>query len=170
MPELPELADSLRALVQRTPPIVVLTRWQLLLGDETVRFSDAALEAGTDVSGTKYTFIAMTDSALCYLVAEHDDELWAYDPDERPAWAVPRSIIAWRRPLHRIQSIGLSDDPRDWLPNRDRLAAENPRIVLTFDDDSTIQLPLTSGYRAGAVPPDPASVITRISSVWGAGS
>ena len=168
MGELDEAAASLRAVgLQNTPPHVLLTRWLALLGGEKPTFLDAVRESNATVPGTRYTFLAVTETSVCYLKAEHDDEFWEHDRvfvNETPERVTPRTLVAWRRPLARVIEVGLAGDPWQWLPPRS--SEVEPSIgsyVLTFGKDS-VDIPI-QGRRWGHAP-NPSSVITKLTGVW----
>lgn len=164
--ELPELVEQVRALgLYRTPPAVLLTRWQALVGEDEVIFFDAALEAGADVAGSRYTFVALTDVAVCRLVAEHHDEAWEHDRHMgRSADEItPRSVDAWRRPIRAVSEIGLGGVAWDWLPVDDGSRATYPAIRLVLGDVE-LELPLRVRHRQR--PPDVAPVLAHLRGLW----
>jgi hypothetical protein len=133
MGELDEAAASLRTVgLQSTPPHVLLTRWLALLGGENPTFLDAVRESDATVPGTRYTFLAVTETSVCYLKAEHDDEFWEHDRvfvNETPERVTPRTLVAWRRPLARVIEVWLAGDPWQWLPPRSsEVVAERRRL------------------------------------------
>lgn len=168
MPEgLPELAERIRALgVHRTPPLILLTRWQALVGDDEPMYFDAAHESGQDVPGSRYSFVAATDGALCYLSADHDDDMWEYDRQvsRMSGEITPRSMVAWCRPISAVTEIALAGSPWDWLADEAVTRAVRPvyRLRVAGDD---VELPLPSKHRQG-IGPDPASVLARVRECW----
>lgn len=161
-------ASLLRCGLPRTPPLVLVTRWTALLAGEAALFQDAAWEAGSAVPGSRYTFVACTDTGLCYLCAEHDDEFWSQDQpvwEPGPEFITPRNLIAWRRPLSVVSEVGLAGDPWQWLPLApERVPAPVPRYLLRVAGDK-VELPLNPPHRSGGVP-DPRPVIDRLAAVW----
>ncbi len=158
-------ADALREVgLTTTPPEVLVTRWMALLAGEQSLYLDAANESGRDVPGTRYTFVAVTRSSICYLSAEHDDPFWSHDAMFRDTSAgpiTPRNICAWKRPLARVLEIGLGADAWTWLP-----ATGSPTPVYELRvGDATVEIPLRSRHRHRD-PQDPAAAITHITEAW----
>jgi hypothetical protein len=161
--DLGAIADSLEACgLERTPPIVLLTRWRaLLVGEDTV-FLDAAYDAGPAVPGTRFEFVAVSATAVCYLRAEHDDEYWGqFQHETNPPLqhVTPRTITTWRRPLTSVSEVALGGDPWHWMPPpKGRADTLVPIFRLTVGTDS-IEVPLAAPKRRGTVPtPAPPSV------------
>ncbi|MHB1801245.1 MAG: hypothetical protein ACYCU5_06200 [Actinomycetes bacterium] len=172
MTDLRTVADRLEARgLSRTPPLVLLTRWRALLAGEDPLFEDAGHEAGDGVPGTRYTFVAVTNTAVCYLLAEHDDDWWAYDPHistPNPGHITPRSLTTWRRPLSAVSEITLGGDVWQWLPPaHGGVPSPTPSYIVTIAGD-TIDLPLPARHRR-ASPPDPQPAITQLTQVWDRG-
>lgn len=159
---LKQLATELA--LYRTPPMELLTRWQLLLGEDRIDYLDAALDTGTSVPGTRYTFLAITDVAVCYLVAESDDEYWEHDPHGFHSGRLRPPLTAWRRPLTAVTEIGLTEDSRDWWPDEIQSRAQRPAIRLLVGGDA-LQIPLYS-RRMNQPQPDVAQIIARLTKVW----
>jgi hypothetical protein len=169
MGELDDAAASLRtAGLRSTPPHVLLTRWLALLSGEQPTFLDAVRESDTNVPGTRYAFLAVTETSVCYLKAEHDDQFWEHDRvfiNDTLERITPRTLVAWRRPLALVTEVGLGGDPWEWLPGgSDEVEASIGSYVLKFGSDS-VDIPL-QGRRRRCDAPNPSSVITRLTDVW----
>ena len=161
------MADRMSACgLPHTPPINLLTRWGALLAEEEELFLDAAWDSGEDVPGSRYTFLAITAGAICYLQAEHDDPWWSFDsmrPDAAPGRSDPRSLVSWRRPLTAVSKVSLGGDPFTWLPpTHEGAPAPTPVYVLHLDGD-VVQLPLVGRWREST--PDPLRVIHILTSL-----
>lgn len=92
------------------PPHVLVTRWLALLADEDHLYLDVAFESGAGVPGTRYVFVAVTEAAVCYLHAEHDDDVWDQPRvsfNRKSESMTPRTLVAWRRPLTLVTEVGL---------------------------------------------------------------
>lgn len=160
-------AAELRAAgLPYTPPHVLVTRWLALLAGDEHLYLDAAYDSGDKVPGTRYTFLAVTDTTVCYLQAEHDDDSWDHERVafyQRPEHLIPRTLIAWRRPLTRITEVSLGGDVWKWQPT-----AQDSRwsrsYVLRFGTDA-IDIPLQSPHRSSPAP-DAATVIARVTQAW----
>lgn len=148
-----------------TPPEVLVTRWLALLAGEQPLYLDAVNESGRELPGTRYTFVAVTSSSICYLWAEHDDPFWSHDATLRDTSAghiTPRAICAWKRPLGKVLEIGLGGDAWQWLPATN--GSMTPVYAFRVGDD-TLEIPLRGRHRGGD-PPDPTAAITRITEAW----
>jgi hypothetical protein len=167
--QLEAAAASLRAAgLYATPPHVLLTRWLALLASEEPTFVDAMRESGATVPGTRYTFVAVTDTAVCYLSAENDDEFWEHDRaflSKRPEHVIPRTLVAWRRPLAQVTEVALGGDPWQWLPASDDAESPMGFYVLTLGTDS-IDIPLQDGRRRRDSAPDPSSALDQLTATW----
>jgi hypothetical protein len=168
--DLEEAAASLRAVgLRSTPPHTLLTRWLALLGREEPTFLDAVRESDTSVPGTRYTFLAVTQTSVCYLKAEHDDEFWEHDRaflSETLERVTPKTLVAWRRPLGGVTEVGLGGEPWQWLPPGSGEAEPGvASYVLTFGGDS-VDIPLQGRRRRWEDAPNPSSVITKLTAVW----
>lgn len=166
-PRLQRLAETLSGLgLMRTPPAVLLTRWQLLQGDEDLAFFDAVMESGSDVPGARYTFVGVSASAVSFLQAEHDDEMWAQTrfSSQGAGGITPRTLDAWRRPLTAVIELRLAGTPWDWLPDEALDRPQSPSIVLRMGDRE-LTLPLPKKTRAVA-PPDVAPVVRLLQDGW----
>lgn len=168
-PELAALASDLLARgLQRTPPVVLVTRWQALLAGDAPRFLDASVHAGSDVPGTRYTFFAATDNAICYLRAEHADEFWSDDrtqPVIPRDHVEPRTFAAWRRPLSAVAEIGLGGDPWDWVPPAGQPSwTATPTYTLMVGSD-VVMVPLPNPWREGDAP-DAGIVVELLRAHW----
>ncbi|HEX3829464.1 MAG TPA: hypothetical protein VHV82_19550 [Sporichthyaceae bacterium] len=164
--DLTKLAGQIDGLLgHHHAPSVLLTRWQVLVGDDDVLFLDAARDSGQQVAGTRYTFVAVTDRAMCYLMAEHDDQMWNGDagPFRAADWATPRDLIAWRRPLQEVTELHLGGTSQDWCPNQHGTGAHRA-VVRLVGRDLELQLPLPS--RAGRHSPDIAPVLALLREAW----
>jgi len=161
--------ELLAAGLVHKPPGVLVTRWGALLSGETPIYLDAAHDSGQAVPGARYTFIAVTDTAVCYLMAEHDDPFWGHDPhivDNSAERITPRSLVAWRRPATAISEIWLAGDAWQWMPGQDGSMPPIAHYSLRFGDDEVL-LPLPCRFRASDVPvPDPAPAIARVTDAW----
>jgi hypothetical protein len=170
MTNLTAVAGRLEACgLSRTPPLVLVTRWDALLAGDTPVFEDAAHDAGSAIPGTRFTFVAVTDTAICYLCAEHDDEWWAHDPHvARPdsGHVTPRSLTTWRRPLSAVSEIALGGDVWQWLPPPPGSASPPARSYTVTVAGDSIDLPLPARYRNIAAPPDPQPAITQLTQTW----
>lgn len=158
--------DSMLTGLPQNPPDFVVARCSALLAGDQPMFVDATHESGADIPGTRYTFIAITDAAICYLRAENDCDRWSQERIDflsRPALLVPTTLIAWRRPLTCVTEIGLGGDPWQWL-RQDESGWAPPCYVLTMGQD-TVQIPL-SGSRNSREAPNPTPVITRLTAIW----
>lgn len=171
MSEVDAAVDVLRAAgLPYTPPHVLVTRWIALLAGDEHRYLDVAYESGAKVPGTRYTFLAVTDTTVCYLQAEHDDDSWEHDRvifNPRAENLTPRTVIAWRRPLAHIAEVSVEGDAQQWQPSPHG-SGWSPSYVLKFCSDS-VEIPLHSPHRS--IPaPDPMPVIARVTEAWRAGS
>lgn len=112
--------------------------------------------------------MAVTESAVCYSHAEHEDQYWDYDRNTLGARVEdlsPRALVAWRRPLSQVTEVSLGDDVRQWLPRPgDDELSLTISYALKFGDES-IEVPLRNKYRHNA-PPNPDVVVARISDAW----
>lgn len=152
-----------------TPPHVLVTRWMALLAGDEHRYLDAAYESGAKVPGTRYTFLAITDTTVCYLQAEHGDDSWEHDRvifNPQVGRLTPRKLVAWRRPLAHITEVSVGGHAQQWQPSPPG-SGWSPTYVLKFGSDA-IEIPLNSPYRSTAAP-DPAPVIVRVTAAWQAG-
>ncbi len=89
--DLPALADSLTQCgLTRSPPMVLITRWQALLAGEAPLLLDANCAAADGVPGSRNTLRGCyPNSAICYLHAEHDDHWGRPTVAGLPSGAVP---------------------------------------------------------------------------------
>lgn len=155
--------------VDATPPISLLTRWLALLASEDPIFFDAVHESGKAVPGTRYTFLAVTESSVCYLNAEHDDEFWEYGSDriftgEREKQLIPRTLIAWRRPLGSVTEIGLGGNPWNWIPRASGESELEATLYALHFGAESVEMPLPSRRRRTL--PDVSPVISRLTTLW----
>ncbi len=135
--DLAEWGERVRAQgLLRTPPVVLLTRWHLLVGDDELSFFDVAHNSGEDVPGARYTFVGISESAICYLDARHEDDMWQYDPYASQLShedISSRALVAWRRPLSAVTEIALGGSPGAWMANEAAPRAQTPVIVLRVE-------------------------------------
>lgn len=146
-------------------PDVLVTRWLALLAGEQPLYVDAVNESAHELSGTRYTFVAVTPSSICYLCAEHDDPSWSQDAmwrDTSAGHITPRAICAWKRPLGEVMEIGLGGDVWQWLPATD---GSTTPMYSVHVGDATLEIPLPARHRRGD-PPEPGAAITRIIEAW----
>jgi len=153
-----------------TPPHVLVTRWLALLADDDHLYLDVAYESGARVPGTRYAFVAVTDAAVCYLQAEHDDDDWdqqrvSFNP--KPQALTPRTLVAWRRPLTLVTEVGLGGDTWQWVGEPEGIW-KPPCYALRFGDDA-VEIPLRSPHRSRQAP-DPTPVIAHLTAAWRASS
>lgn len=149
-----------------TPPHVLVTRWLALLVDDNHRYLDVLHESGPQVGGTRYTFVAVTDTAVCYLKAEHENEGWdqqRIDVLEQSQLLTPKKLVAWRRPLTSIVEVSLGGDKSLWVPAADG-NWESPCYELNFRGDS-LEIPLQSPHRSRKAP-NPIPVIVDLNAAW----
>ncbi len=152
-----------------TPPYLLVTRWLALLAGDDHMYLDVAFEAGAKVPGARYTFVAVTDAAVCYLQAEHDDDRWDQQRVEfNPSLEAltPRTLVAWRRPLALVTEVGLGGDMWQWVGAPGEWT--RPSYVLMFSDDA-VEIPLPNRYRSLEAP-DPTPVIAHLTAAWRASS
>lgn len=147
------------------PPHVLVTRWLALLADDAHLYLDVAFESGAGVPGTRYVFVAVTDAAVCYLQAEHDDDVWDHQRvsfNRKPQSMTPRTLVAWRRPLALVTEVGLGGDTWPWV---DAAGTGDPPVyALKFGQDA-IEIPLRSPRRSRRAP-DPTPVIALVTAAW----
>lgn len=147
------------------PPLVLVTRWLALLAGEDHLYLDVAFESGAGVPGTRYAFVAVTDAAVCYLHAEHDDDVWDHRRvsfNRKPQSMTPRTLVAWRRPLALVTEVGLGGDIWHWVDVAS--TGDPPVYVLQFGQDA-IEIPLRSPRRSRRAP-DPTPVIALVTAAW----
>lgn len=112
--------------------------------------------------------MAVTNTAIWYLDAEHDDQYWSYEsqfPAQDRHHITPRALVAWRRPLNSVTEISLGADVWQWLPPANAaLEAPNPAYVLVLGSER-ITIPLPARHRKGPAP-DARPVIARLSEIW----
>jgi len=147
------------------PPHVLVTRWLALLADEDHLYLDVAFESGAGVPGTRYVFVAVTEAAVCYLHAEHDDDVWDQPRvsfNRKSESMTPRTLVAWRRPLTLVTEVGLGGDTWHWVDIAS--TGDPPVYALKFGQDA-IEIPLRSPRRSRRAP-DPAPVIALLTAAW----
>ena len=118
------------------PPHVLVTSWLALLAGDDHLYLDVAFESGAGVPGTRYGFVAVTDAAVCYLQAEHDDEGWDHQRvsiKRKPQSMTPRMLVAWRRPLALVTEVGLGGDTWHWVAEA---TGGPPVYALKFGEDA----------------------------------
>lgn len=148
-----------------SPPHVLVTRWLALLADEDHLYLDVAFESGAGVPGTRYVFVAVTEAAVCYLHAEHDDDVWDQPRvsfNRKSESMTPRTLVAWRRPLTLVTEVGLGGDTWHWVDIAS--TGDPPVCALKFGQDA-IEIPLRSPRRSRRAP-DPAPVIALLTAAW----
>ncbi|WP_385897696.1 hypothetical protein [Tessaracoccus sp. O5.2] len=147
------------------PPHVLVTRWLALLADEDHLYLDVAFESGAGVPGTRYVFVAVTEAAVCYLHAEHDDDVWDQPRvsfNRKSESMTPRTLVAWRRPLTLVTEVGMGGDTWHWVDIAS--TGDPPVYALKFGQDA-IEIPLRSPRRSRRAP-DPAPVIALLTAAW----
>jgi hypothetical protein len=139
---------KLPSLLGRTPPAVLLTRWAVLLGDDTPTYLDATCESGDQVQGSRYTLAAVTNRAICFLQASNPGSWWDYDRDHSRDHATVRDLVTWRRPLTCV-----------------KLAPRQPRVILRMKGADELMLPLANGnaYRPAS---DPLPLVRLVDDAW----
>lgn len=160
--------------LSRTPHEVLITRWAALLAGESPIFEDASIDRPRDARGSYYTFLAVTETSVCFLHATHQDDYWEHSPRGRmspnPQEISPGTLVAWRRPLSRVSEISLGGDDWSWLADQrvtDKAVVQPPTYTLTFDNGETVELPLGSHTRAhGKQPPLAQPVVEMLAKRW----
>lgn len=167
MIDIESVASSLMSAgLPLSPPQVLVTRWLALLGGEDPLYLDVAYQGGPDVPGTRYVFVAVTETAVCYLRAEHESDRWDQEHinfRQLSDLVIPRTVEAWRRPLTNITEIGLGGEVWDWVATTDGEWGP-PRYRLAFGNEA-IQIPLPGHHRTRPAP-DPTPVVAHVTSTW----